>query len=118
MIITQSKRRRRRRRVSRLLGDLLGVTAAGTGAGLALSGLLFKPLVNLFVFFQMVRAPKGLPTLWAHEALLTSVGPYMALELIRPSEALLTVVPMTDEGALSSVRAKVHANVRALPVHL
>ena len=52
------------------------------------------------------------------KALLPSVGPKVALELIGPGEALAAEKPVADEGSLPSVPAKVRLQVARLPVHL
>ena len=67
---------------------------------------------------QVVGTHESLVTLRTGKALLSSVGPEVALQLIRPGEPFAAEKPVADEGSLASVPAKVRLQVARLSVHL
>lgn len=67
---------------------------------------------------QVVGTHEPFVALRTGKAFLSSVGPKVALQLVRPGEALAAEKPVADEGSLASVPAKVRLQVARLSVHL
>jgi len=74
--------------------------------------------VRLDVFGEVVAAHELLVALRAVEALLASVRPLVALQLIGASEPLGAVEPRAHEGSVAGVPAQVRPQVARLAVRL
>lgn len=83
-----------------------------------LSYLLPVLRVRPQMFGQMVRPHELLGALGALEPFLAGVGPSMALQFIRASEAFATEHPVADERSLPSVPPQMGSEMRRLSVHL
>ena len=74
--------------------------------------------VSLCVLRQVVGTHEPFVALRTGKPFLSSVGPKVALQLVRPGEALAAEKPVADEGSFPSVPAKVRLQVACLSIHL
>ena len=95
---------RARRRDARLRPARLRRLAVGIPTARSIAPVL---AVGFCVLGKVVRPHESFVTERTGKALLSCVGPEVALQLIRPGEPFAAEKPVADEGSLASVPAKV-----------